>query len=71
MAKATKSDEANKKGRFLETLVAFLHEIVGDNVERNAQLPTSDGSGETREIDVLLKVASEELAPFIQHGATM
>ena len=62
MAKTTKSGEASKKGRFLETLVAFLHEIVGDNVERNAQLPTSDGSGETREIDVLLKVSSEELA---------
>ena len=62
MHKSTKGGNANKKGRFLETLVAFLHEVVGDNVERNALLPTSDGTGRTREIDVLLKVASEELA---------
>ena len=53
--------DANPKGKFLETLVAFLHEVAGDDVECNARLPTADGSGREREVDVLLKVASEEL----------
>ena len=56
------SNDANLKGRFLETLVAFLHEVFGHNVECNARLPSVDGSGRGREIDVLLKIEPEELA---------
>ena len=62
MRESTKDSEAHRKGKFLETLVAFLHEIVGADVERNALLPTSDGSGREREVDVSVKVASEEMA---------
>ena len=56
------SNDANLKGRFLETLVAFLHEIFGQEVECNARLPSIDCTGRTREIDVLVKVETEELS---------
>ena len=55
------SNDANLKGRFLEILVAFLHDIFGQDVKCNARLPSIDGSGREREIDVLLKIEPEAL----------
>ena len=57
-----KSSDANLKGRFLETLIAFLYEVSGHNVERNGRLPSVDRSGREREFDVLLRIEPEELA---------
>ena len=54
------ADEKKKKGDFLETLVHALHELAGDQVERDVQTLAIDGSGRTRQIDVLLSVAGEE-----------
>lgn len=56
------SNDTTLKGRFLERLVAFLHQIFGQEVECNARLPSIDGTGRTREIDVLLKVEPKELS---------
>ncbi|WP_193369329.1 restriction endonuclease [Pelagibius marinus] len=51
---------SKRKGDFLEKLVRDLHQIVGDQVEHDVRLPVTDGSGRTRQIDVLLTVAGEE-----------
>ena len=42
------------KGDFVERIIASMHETPGVKVERNIFLPVEDGSGRTREIDVLL-----------------
>ena len=54
------ADEKKKKGDFLENLVHDLHELAGDQVERDVQMLAIDDSGRTRQIDVLLSVAGEE-----------
>lgn len=45
---------ARGKGDILEAAVASLHEGPGLTVERNVFLPSLDGSGRTREVDVLV-----------------
>ncbi len=42
------------KGDMVEQIIALMHEESGVQVERNVFLPAKDGSGRTREIDVLL-----------------
>jgi Restriction endonuclease len=50
------------KGKFLEELVGFLHKLGGGiDVKQNAYLPSIDGSGRKREIDVLLSIQPEAL----------
>lgn len=43
-----------EKGDLVEGIVALMHEMPGVTVDRNIYLPTIDGSGRVREIDVLL-----------------
>ena len=43
-----------EKGDILEKIVAEMHEVLGIKIERNQFLPSVDGSGRTREIDVLI-----------------
>lgn len=47
-------DSTNVKGEIVERITAMMHEVPGVRVERNILLPTVDGSGRTREFDVLL-----------------
>lgn len=44
------------KAKVLEDIVAAMHGLDGFNIEKRAHLPTLDGSGRTREIDVLLTI---------------
>ncbi len=48
-------DQNNLKGRLLEEIVKQLYTDIGLHAEKNAQLPVINGSGRTREIDVLLR----------------
>lgn len=50
----TRSGSTVTKGRMLEKLVASMHNFPGIKIKRNVQLPPAKGTGETREIDVLL-----------------
>jgi len=43
-----------EKGDVLEKIVAEMHDVPGVKIERNQYLPSIDGSGRTREIDVLI-----------------
>lgn len=43
-----------EKGDVLEKIIAEMHGVPGVQIERNVFLPTLDGSGRTREIDVLI-----------------
>lgn len=43
-----------ERGDVVEQIVAEVHDVAGVRVERNVFLPAQDGSGRTREIDVLL-----------------
>ena len=43
-----------EKGDILEKIIAEMHDVSGVKIERNVFLPTLDGSGRTREIDVLI-----------------
>ena len=59
MARTRKKYSAPKgttreKGDVLEKIVAEMHDVPGVKVERNQYLPSIDGSGRTREIDVLI-----------------
>lgn len=42
------------KGKIVERITATMHEVPGVQVEQNVSLPSVDGSGRTREFDVLL-----------------
>ena len=42
------------KGKVVERITAMMHEVPGVRVERNVSLPSTVGSGRTREFDVLL-----------------
>lgn len=53
--------KSKEKGDFLEILVHDLHQIAGFRVERDVRIPTIDGSGRKRQIDVLLSFAADEL----------
>lgn len=55
------TNKTKKKGEFLEQLTAFLYEIAGDKVSTNVKIPTVDGTNRKREIDVVLKLAPEDL----------
>ena len=46
---------SKRKGEIVEEVVSLLHQQSGLNVRRNVRLPTIDGSGRKREIDVLLE----------------
>jgi hypothetical protein len=59
MARKRKKHNAPKgstreKGDVLEKIIAEMHDLPGVKIERNVFLPTIDGSGRTREIDVLI-----------------
>lgn len=43
-----------EKGDILEKIIAEMHTLPGVKIDRNVFLPTIDGSGRTREIDVLI-----------------
>jgi len=43
-----------EKGDVLEKIIAEMHDVPGVKIERNQFLPSVDGSGRTREIDVLI-----------------
>ncbi len=43
-----------EKGDILEKIIAEMHDVPGVKIERNQFLPSVDGSGRTREIDVLI-----------------
>jgi hypothetical protein len=42
------------KGKVVERITAMMHAVPGVRVERNVSLPAIDGSGRTREFDVIL-----------------
>jgi hypothetical protein len=42
------------KAKIVERIAAMMHDVPGVRVKRNVSLPTVDGSGRTREFDVLL-----------------
>ena len=44
----------NVKAKVVEQITAMMHEVPGVLIERNVSVPVVDGSGRTREIDVLL-----------------
>jgi len=50
-----------EKGDVLEKIIAEMHDVPGVKIERNQYLPSIDGSGRTREIDVLI---TSEVAGF-------
>jgi hypothetical protein len=59
MARTRKKQDAPKgstraKGDVLEKIISEMHDVPGVKVERNVFLPARDGSGRTREIDVLI-----------------
>lgn len=51
-----------EKGDVLEKIIAEMHDVLGVKMERNVFLPTLDGSGRTREIDVLI---TSQVAGFL------
>jgi hypothetical protein len=59
-------DSTRAKGDIVEQIVASMHEAPNVEVERNVFLFTQDGSGRTREIDVLL---SGQVAGYPVHVA--
>ena len=42
------------KGKVVERISAMMHEAHGVRVESNVSIPAIDGSGRTREFDVVL-----------------
>jgi hypothetical protein len=59
MARTRRKHDAPKgstreKGDVLEKIIVEMHEVSGVKIERNQYLPSIDGSGRTREIDILI-----------------
>ena len=55
------ADENKQKGDILENLVHNVFKVTGVQAEHDVHLPATDRSGRTRQIDVLLSVAADEL----------
>ncbi|MBM7846664.1 restriction endonuclease [Herpetosiphon giganteus] len=50
-----RTSDSKVKGRIVEMIVASMHDLPNVRVEQNVRVPTANGDGRKREIDVLLR----------------